>query len=80
MTILLICCHLENHSTFLQIRESENSRLLKAENNLCKILDNFKFWIHILSIFKNNYDKRKIRALGWKSLLNAAVLIVVFEH
>lgn len=77
-TILRICRHLVDYSTFLSlilchtsqfglaIRRTfleENLRVSKTKNNFCKIFDEFKFRIHILHIFKNKIRQNKRRVI-----------------
>ena len=77
-TILRICCHLVDYSTFLSIIlrhtsqfglairrpfQEENLRVSKTKNKFCKIFDEFKFRIHILHIFKNKIRQNKLRVI-----------------
>ena len=77
-TILRICCHLVDYSTFLSIIlrhtsqfglaigrpfQEENLRVSKTKNKFCKIFDEFKSRIHILQIFKNKIRQNKLRVI-----------------
>ena len=79
MTILPICHISLNYSTFLQISlhhtcqlghtnradtfEGKNLHDLKTNNGLCKIIDKFKFQIHILHIWWNKKLQKEIHVI-----------------